>query len=135
MASSETSFVLKESCAYHSVHPSSVVEPFDSSDVPTASQSLAWTDVRLFSEQESSQHRKVTTSLGWAITMCSGPPATLDYKKRSSSRLAESRRRENGFPATAFVNWANRCSMAYSSMHSRAVPLSFEPYVLGAAHH
>ena len=41
----------------------------------------------------------------------------------------------DGFPATAFVNWANRCSMAYSSMNSRAVSLSFEPYVLGAAHH
>ena len=61
--------------------------------------------------------------------MCSGPPATLDYKKRSNSRLAESRRRVDGFPATAFVNWANRCSMACSSMHSRAVSLSFEPSV------
>ena len=67
--------------------------------------------------------------------MCAGPPATLDCKKRSNSRLAESRRRVDGFPATAFVNWANLCSMAYSSMHSRAVLLSFEPYVLGAAHH
>ena len=67
--------------------------------------------------------------------MCSGPPATLDCKKRSNSRLAESRRRVDGFPATAYVNWVNRCSMAYSSMHSRAVSLSFEPYVLGAAHH
>ena len=67
--------------------------------------------------------------------MCSGPPATLDYKKRSNSRLAESRRRVDGFPATAFVDWANRCSMACSSMHSRAVPLSFEPSVLGAAYH
>ena len=67
--------------------------------------------------------------------MCAGPPATLDCKKRPNSRLAESRRRVGGFPATAFVNWANRCSMAYSSMHSRAVPLSLEPYVLGAAHH
>ena len=67
--------------------------------------------------------------------MCSGPPATLDYKKRSNSRLAESRRRVDGAPATAFVNWANRCSMACSSMHSRAVLLSFEPSVLGAAYH
>ena len=67
--------------------------------------------------------------------MCAGPPATLDCKKRSNSRLAESRRRVDGFPATAFVNWANLCSMACSSMHSRAVSLSFEPYVLGAAHH
>ena len=67
--------------------------------------------------------------------MCAGPPATLDCKKRSNSRLAESRRRVDGFPATAFVNWANLCSMAYSSMHSRAESLSFEPYVLGAAHH
>ena len=33
------------------------------------------------------------------------------------------------------MNWVNRCSMAYSSMHSRAVSRSFEPYVLGAAHH
>ena len=41
----------------------------------------------------------------------------------------------DGSPATAFVTWANLCSMAYSSMHSRAVSLSFEPYVLGAAHH
>ena len=68
--------------------------------------------------------------------MCSGPPATtLDYKRRSNSRLAGSRRRVDGFPATAFVNWANRCSMACSSMHSRAVSLSFEPSVLGAAYH
>ena len=67
--------------------------------------------------------------------MCAGPPATLDCKKRSNSRLTESRRRVDGFPATAFVNWANLCSMACSSMHSRAVSLSFEPYVLGAAHH
>ena len=37
-------------------------------------------------------------------------------------------------PATAFVNWANRCSMAYSSMNSRVVSLSFEPNVFGAAH-
>ena len=78
---------------YRRVHPSSVIEWVDSSDVPTALQSLAWTAVRLFSEQESSRHRKVTTSLGWAITMCSGSPATLDCKKRSNSRLAESRRR------------------------------------------
>ena len=69
------------------------------------------------------------------MIVCSGPPATLDYKKRSNSRLAESRRRVDGFPATAFVNWANRCSMACSSMHSRAVSLSFEPSVLGAAYH
>ena len=67
--------------------------------------------------------------------MCSGPPATLDYKKRSNSRLAESRRRVDGFPATAFVNWANRCSMTCSSMHIRAVSLSFEPSVLGATYH
>ena len=135
MAILETQFFLNESCAYRKVHLSSVVEQFDSSDVPTASQSLAWTAVRLFSEQESSQHRKATTSLGWAITMCAGPPATLDCKKRSKSRLADSRRRVDGFPATVFVNWANGCSMAYSSMHSRAVSLSLEPYVLGAAHH
>ena len=112
MASLGTQIVLKESCAYRRVNPLSVVEQFDSSDVPTASQSLAWTAVRLFSEQESSQHRKVTTSLGWAMIICSGPTATLDYNKRSNSRLAESRRRVDGFPATAFVNWANRCSMA-----------------------
>ena len=135
MASLETQFVLKESCAYCRVHRSSVVEQFDSSDVPTVSQSLGWTDVRLFSEQESSQHRKATTSLGWAVTMCAGPPATLDCKKRSNSWLSESRRHVDGFPTTAFVNWANRCSMAYSSMHSRAVSLPLEPYVLGAAHH
>ena len=67
--------------------------------------------------------------------MCSRPPATRDYKKRSNSRLAESRRRVDGFPATAFGNWANRCSMACSSMHSRAVSLSFESSVLGAAYH
>ena len=67
--------------------------------------------------------------------MCAGPPATLDCKKRSNSKLAESRRRVDGFPGTAFVNWANLCSMACSSMHSRAVSLSFEPYVLGAEHH
>ena len=41
----------------------------------------------------------------------------------------------NGLSATGFVNWAKRCSIADSCMHSRAVPLSFEPYVLGAAHH
>ena len=41
----------------------------------------------------------------------------------------------DGFSATAFVNRANRCSMAYSSMYSRAVSLSLEPYVLGAVHH
>ena len=135
MSSLETYFVLKESCTYRKVHPSSVVEQLDSSDVPTASQSLAWTVVRLFSQQESSQrHRKVTTPLGWAITTCSGPPATLYCKKRSNSRLAEFRRRVDGFPATIFVNWANRCSMGYSSMHSRAVSLFFEPYVLAAAH-
>ena len=135
MASLGTYFFLKESCAYRKVNLLSVVKQFDSSDVPIASQSLAWTAVRLFSEQESSQHRKVTTSLGWAIAMCSGPPATLDYKRRSNSRLAGSRRRVDCFPATAFVNWANRYSMACSSMHSRAVSLSFEPSVLGAAYH
>ena len=67
--------------------------------------------------------------------MCAGPPATLDCKKRLNNRLAESRRRVDGFPATAFVNWTNCCSMADSSIHSRAVPLSLEPYVLGAVHH
>ena len=67
--------------------------------------------------------------------MCAGPPATLDCKKRSNSRLAESRRRVDGFTATAFVNWANRYSMVYSSMHGRAVSLSLEPYELDAAHH
>ena len=88
--------------------------------------------VRLFSQQESSQHRKATTSMDWAVT--TGPPATLDYKKRPSSRLSESRRHVDGFPATAFVNWANRCSMACSSIHSRSLSLSLEPYVVGAAH-
>ena len=106
-----------------------------SSDVPTASQSLAWTAVRLFSEEESSEHRKATMSLGWAVTMCAGPPATLDCKKHSNSRLAASRRRVNDFSAPAVVNLANLCSMANSPMHSRAVSLSLEPYVLGAAHH
>ena len=67
--------------------------------------------------------------------MCAGPPATLECKKRSNSRLAESRRRVDDFSATVFVNWANGCSMAYSSMHSRAVSLFLEPYVLGAAYH
>ena len=67
--------------------------------------------------------------------MCSGPPATLDYKERSNSRLAKFRRRVDGFPATDFVNYVNRCSMACSSIHSRAVSLSFEPSVLGAAYH
>ena len=110
------------------------MEQFDSPDVPTASQSLAWTAVRLFSEQESSQRRTATTSLGCTVTMCTGPPATLDCKKRSNSKLTESRRRVGSFPATAFVNWANRCSMA-SPMHSRAVSLSLEPEVLGAAYH
>ena len=76
--------MLKKSCAYRRVHPSSVIERFDRSDVPTASQSLAWTAVHLFSEQESSRHRKVTTSLGWATTMCSESPVTLDCKKRSN---------------------------------------------------
>ena len=41
----------------------------------------------------------------------------------------------DGFPATAFVNWVNRYAMAYSSMYTRAVSLSLEPYVLGATHH
>ena len=67
--------------------------------------------------------------------MCAGPPATLDCKKRSNSRLAESRRRVDGFPATVFVHWTNRCSMTYSSLHGRTVSLSLEPYVLGAAHY
>ena len=135
MANLETSFVLKESCAYRRVHPPSVVEQFGSSDVPTVLQSLAWIAVRLFSKYESSQHRKATTWLGWAVTMCAAQSATLDGKKPSNSRLEASRRRVDGFPATAFVNWANRYSMADSSMHSRAVPLSLEAYVLGAAHH
>ena len=135
MASLETQLVLKEPCAYRRAHLSSVVEQFDSYDIPTASQSLAWTAVHLFSEQESSQHRKASTSLGSAVTICAGLPVTRDCKKRSNSRLAASSRRVDGFPATAFVNWANRCSMTYSSMHRRAVSLSFEPYVLGAAHH
>ena len=135
MASLETLFVLTKSCAYCRAHPSSIVEQFDSSNVPTASQSLAWTAVRLFSEKESSQHGKATTSLSWVINMCAGPLATLDCKKRSNSRLAESHWRVDDFPTTGFVNWANRYSMAYSSLHSRAVSLSFEPYVLGAAHH
>ena len=74
--------------------------------------------------------------LGLAVTMCAGPPATVDCKKRSNSRLAASRWRVDDFSATASsVNWANRCSVAYSSMHSRTVSLSLEPYVLGAAHH
>ena len=111
------------------------MEQFGRSDVPTASQSLALTAVRLFSEQESSQHRKAITSLGWAIIMCAGPPANLNCKKRSNSRLAASRRRVDGFSVTAFVNWANRCLMFFSSMYSRAVSLSLEPYVLCAAHH
>ena len=59
LASLETYFVLKESYAYCRVHPSSVVEQFDSSDAPTASQSLAWIAVLLFSEQESSQLRNL----------------------------------------------------------------------------
>ena len=67
--------------------------------------------------------------------MCARPPATLDCKKRSNSRRAEFRRRVDGFLATAFVNCANRCSMAYSSTHIRAVSLCLEPYVLSAAHH
>ena len=103
------------------------MEQFDSSDVPTASQSLAWATVRIFSKQESSQHRKATTSLGWAVIMCVGPSATLVCKKRSNTRLAESRRRVDGFPDTAFVTWANPFSMAFSSMDSRAVSLSPEP--------
>ena len=41
----------------------------------------------------------------------------------------------DGFPATAFVYWPNHCSMTYSSMHGKAVSLSLESYVLGAAHH
>ena len=113
----------------------SVLEKFDSSDVLTASQSLVWTAVRLFSEQESNQHRKATTSLGWAVIMCAGPPATLDCKKRSISRLAASLWHVDGFSATTFVNWAIPCSMAYSSMHSRALSLFLEPYIVGAAHH
>ena len=93
------------------------------------------TAVRIFSEQESSRHNKVTTSLGWAVTMCARPYATLDCKKRSDSRLAASRWRMGGLSTTAFVNRANRCLMADSSVHSWAVSLFFEPYVLGAAHH
>ena len=103
--------------------PPSAVGQIDSSDVPTASLSLAWTTVCPFSEQESSRHRKATTPLGWAVVMCAG------------SRLAASRRRVDGFSATTFVNWASRCSMAGSSMYRKAVSLSFELYVLGAAHH
>ena len=102
--------------------------------VPIASQSLAWTTIRLFSEQESSQHRKATTSLGWAVTMCTGPPATLYCKKQSNIKLAASRWRVDSLYTLAFVNWANRCSMADSSMH-KAVSLSFEPFVFGATHH
>ena len=41
----------------------------------------------------------------------------------------------DGFPATAFVNRVNRSSIVYSSMHSRAVSLPFESYMLGAACH
>ena len=67
--------------------------------------------------------------------MCAGPPATLDCKKRMNSRLEESRQRVDGFPATTFVTWVNRCSMACSLMHSRAVSLSLKSYVHGAAHH
>ena len=67
--------------------------------------------------------------------MCAGPPATLDCKQRSNSRQVASRPHEDGLSATAFVNWVNRCSMVDSSMHSRAVSLPFEPYVLGAAHY
>ena len=129
MASLETQFVLKESCAYRKVYPSSVVEQFDSSDVPTTSQSPAWTAARLFSEQESSQHKKTTTSLSRTVTMCAGPPAILYCKKHSNSRLAEFLRRVDDFPDTAFVNWA------YSSTHSNTISLSLEPYVLGAVHH
>ena len=67
--------------------------------------------------------------------MCARSPATLDCKKCSNRRLAESCRRVDGFSATTFVNWVNRCSMPYSSVHSRAVSLYLEPYVLSAAHH
>ena len=78
---------------------------------------------------------KATMSLGWAVTMCAGPPATLYCKKHSNIRLAASRRRVDGLSTMAFVNGVSRCSMADSSMHNRAISLSFEPYVLGAAHH
>ena len=67
--------------------------------------------------------------------MCTEPPATLDCKKRSNYKLAASRRRVDGLSATAFVNWANRCSMADLSIHSKVVLLLFEPYILYVAHH
>ena len=111
------------------------MEQFDGSDVPTALESRAWTTVRLFSERESSQHRKAPTSLGWAVAMCAGPLATLDCKKRSNGKLTAFRRRVDGLSATAFMNWANCCSMTDSSIHSKAVLLSFELYVIGAVHH
>ena len=111
------------------------MEQFDSSDVPAASQPLALTTVCPFSGQESSQYRQATTSLGWTVAMCTEPPATLDCKKSSNSRLAASRRCVDGLSATAFVNWANCCSMADLSMHSKVVSLLFEPYVLYVAHH
>ena len=106
------------------------MEQFDSSHVPAASQPLALTTVCPFSGQESSQYRQATTSLGWTVAMCTEPPAILDCKKRSNSRLAPSHRCVDGLSATAFVNWANRCSMADFSMHSKVVLLLFEPYVL-----
>ena len=67
--------------------------------------------------------------------MCAGPPATLDCKKRSNSRLSASRRRVDGLSATTFVNWASRCSMADLPMYNRAVSLSFELDILGATYH
>ena len=80
------------------------MEQFDCSDVPTVSQSLAWTAVRLFTEQESSQHKKAATPSGWVATICARPPATLDCKKCLNSRLAASRWLVDGLSATAFVN-------------------------------
>ena len=63
------------------------------------------------------------------------PPGTLNCNKYSNSKLATSCRRVDGLSVTAFVNWANRFSMAYLYMYSRAVSLSFEAQGLGAAHH
>ena len=64
-----------------------------------------------------------------------GPPASLDCGKHSNSRLAASRWRVGGLSVTTFVNWTS-CWLAEDlSMHSRAVSLPFEPYILGAVHH
>ena len=72
--------------------------------MPPTSQSLAWIIVRSFSKQESSQHRKATTQLGWTTDMCAGPLITLNCKNRSNSRRAASRRRVDDLLATTFVN-------------------------------